>query len=172
MRYILSLLLLLLMTTGKLVAQDANPSIMEEILEAYLSKEFPPSKFELAYRIGDANSGLTTMKLNGKGRYKITSTVVSTGEFTKLKGRISEAQVEKLANTMVTMKLWEFKHIKPFAGNDEAIPSITVFFKNKSQKVACFSSEVRFSMPFYTAQEMILDIIRQESNNLILETGI
>ncbi|MEY3442990.1 MAG: hypothetical protein RLZZ519_1271 [Bacteroidota bacterium] len=172
MRHILFLTILIVEVFGKTMAQSPNPSDMQAILEGYLSKETSPSRFKLFYEIGDANSGHTTMNLNGKGKYKITSTLVRGAEFAKYKGRISQTQVEKLAKTMVTMKLWEFKHIKPFAGNDEAIPCIIVSAKGKTAEVACFSSEVRFSMTFYTAQEVILDIIRRESKGAIPKTGI
>ncbi len=171
MRHLLVVTILIVAFFGTTMAQSPNPMEMQAILEGYLSKETPPSRFKLFYEIGDANSGHTVMNLNGKGKYKITSTLVRGAEFAKFKGRISQTQVEKLAKTMLTMKLWEFKHINPRAGNDEAIPYIKVSAKGKSYGVACYGSEIRFSMPFYTAQEMILDIIHRESNDLILEEG-
>ena len=172
MRHLLFLTILFMATIGKTIAQSPNPSEMEEILSGYLTKEIPAKQVKITYLTGDVYIGMTTMVLLGNGKYDILSNVSQGRKDVHFAGRIPKKEVKNLSLRMLTMKLWEFKHIKSNPASEEAIPSIEVSAKGESYEVVCYGSEVRFSMPFYTAQEMILDIIRRESNNVILENGI
>ncbi len=158
--------------TSSLHAQAPVINPMEEMLSGYLNNEIRAKKFKITYLTGDDYIGMTTMVLLGNGKYDILSNVSQGRKKVHFAGKIPKKEVKNLSLRMLTMKLWEFKHIKSHPATEEAIPSIEVSAKSESYEVVCYGSEVRFSMPFYTAQEMILDIIHRESNNVILEKGI
>ncbi len=146
-------------------------SSMQNIFENYLSGKIEGVDYRINYDIGDDFRGKTSMVLWGNGKYRIESSVTQGRKTLNIKGTVADHQVIDLTQCMISKKLWEVKHIRPIPGDSEPSAKITITSGDKTHSVELWVGEIRKTPAFKEVQDLILSIIKRESNNEILEVG-
>ncbi|MBZ0304317.1 MAG: hypothetical protein K8J31_31565 [Anaerolineae bacterium] len=163
-------LVLSLMTACHQISyQEQQP--MQDLLNAYLSRQIPAADLTITYHIGDDFSGETYLELRGDGVYELWSTATAGRQRRSYSGQTDQAAVENLARSMIEQRLWEVQHVRSKPGEDDPLVSIQVATPANRAEVLLWISEVRQVAAFAAVQAELLDLIHSLSNHEILEGG-
>lgn len=144
---------------------------MENIMTAYLNGQLLPTDLEVHYHVGSTFSGETDFSLRGDGTYKLWSTATQDRQLRKYAGHLNIINIHELVRLMLTVKLWEVKHTSTERGLDNPESRITITSGKESFPVVLWVSEIDEVPAFDEVQEKILVLVRQVSDNKVLEVG-
>jgi hypothetical protein len=144
---------------------------MENILTRYLRGQLLPTDLKVHYHVGSAFSGETDFHLHGDGTYQLWSTVTQNRQRREYSGQLNTKDVHELVQMMLSVRLWEVKHISPERGRDNPEARITIISGGESFPVILWVSEIDEVPAFDEVQEKILMLVRLVSANEVLEVG-
>lgn len=144
---------------------------MENIIIAYLNGQLSSTDLEVHYHVGSSFSGETDFHLYGDGTYQLWSTVTQDRQRREYSGQLNTAEVHELVRTMLSVKLWEVKHISTERGLDNPEARIIITSGKESFPVVLWVSEIDEVPAFDEVQEKILTLVRRVSGGEVLEIG-
>ena len=144
---------------------------MEKILKKYLAGQITDNELNVEFHIGNSFLGETFFELKGEGSYKLWSTVTRRRKKKEFTGTLDKKKVAELVDFILKKKIWEIKHINPNPADDDAEVIITVRETNNTCRTVLWISEIKDVEPFKEVVNKIIAIIRDISNDEILESG-
>lgn len=144
---------------------------MENILRSYLNGKIPPADLQIHYHIGNTFSGETDFRLRGDGAYQLSSTVTQERQRRDYSGQLDMTEVQDLARTALSGRLWEVKHFLVKRGRDNPEVLIEVKAGKESSATVLSVREVEEVPAFDKVQSEILTLVHRVSCGEVLEVG-
>ena len=144
---------------------------MEKCLDDYLSDRIPPADLAIHYHIGTAFYGETDFLLTGDGAYQLWSTVTEGRQRHEYSGQMGVSDVQEVVRTMLSVRLWEVKHVFSERGRDNPEARIVVTCGEQTFPVVLWVMEIDDVPAFDEVQEKILKLVRRVSDDEVEEPG-